>query len=441
MEPEKEITIANSMRKIYFMDEINKISVMESKDVINIIRNTLKLVDERLMDHGGRVAYILYNMLKHSNKYNEQEKNNICILGIFHDIGAYKTDEIDKLLKFETNNILDHSIYGYLFLKYLTPFGKMSEAILYHHMEYVKFNQINSDYKDIALLINLADRIDILLQNHRDNFKTSEITIHSALKFDPLHIEMFEKCYKETNLKAELLNGEYENKLQNFLTNIQFTNEEINSYLIMLIFSIDFRSVNTVTHTIDTICVSMEIARLLNYNKKELAYIYYGSMLHDIGKIAIPMNIVEYPGKLNNNAMTIMKTHIDITREIIEGIIDQDICDIAVRHHEKLDGTGYPDGLKGENLTESQRIVAVADIVSALNGKRSYKEPFSPEKTISIIKQMRDGGKLCPKICNLVICNYDEIINRVRMVSNQITPIYLNIAQEYKHLNSNFPVK
>lgn len=78
-------------------------------NIINIIRKTLGLVDERLINHGDRVACIVYKMLNFENKHSQEEITDICTLGILYDIGAYKTEEIDHMVEFETKNVWNYS--------------------------------------------------------------------------------------------------------------------------------------------------------------------------------------------------------------------------------------------------------------------------------------------------------------------------------------------
>lgn len=82
--------------------------------------------------------------------------------------------------------------------------------------------------------------------------------------------------------------------------------------------------------------------------------------------------------------MTVMRTHVDMTEAIFGGEVDETVARIALRHHEKLDGSGYPRGLEAADLTVGERLVAVADIVSALSGTRSYKEAYSKDRVIRI---------------------------------------------------------
>ena len=96
---------------------------------------------------------------------------------------------------------------------------------------------------------------------------------------------------------------------------------------------------------------STSTARILGMSEEQIRQIYYGALLHDLGKIGIPVEILEFPGKLSPQAMNIMRTHVNITEEILGGTIDPAITKIAIRHHEKLDGSGYPRGLKANELT------------------------------------------------------------------------------------------
>lgn len=121
-------------------------------------------------------------------------------------------------------------------------------------------------------------------------------------------------------------------------------------------------------------------------NDKFIEDIYYSSPLHDIGKVGIEDSILLKPEKLTPVEMSVMKTHTLIGAEILEGPAFLRMGrDIAHYHHEKWDGTGYPEGLKGEEIPLSARIMALADVYDALTSKRVYKEAFSQEVAESTI--------------------------------------------------------
>ena len=115
-----------------------------------------------------------------------------------------------------------------------------------------------------------------------------------------------------------------------------------------------------------------------------------GGLLHDVGKVATPQEILNCPTKLEDDEWLQMKGHVNHTHRILDSTpgISDGIRIIAEQHHEKLDGTGYPLGLKGNQLSELARLSTIADIFSALTDERSYKPAFSYEKSFSILKDM-----------------------------------------------------
>lgn len=106
---------------------------IDNKGMIGIIRRTCNYVDDRLVDHGFRVACMVSRLLEQMGSYDMATARDISVIAMFHDIGAYKTDEISRMLEFETSNVQNHSAYGYLFIKYFTPLTRLAPAVLFHH--------------------------------------------------------------------------------------------------------------------------------------------------------------------------------------------------------------------------------------------------------------------------------------------------------------------
>lgn len=114
-------------------------------------------------------------------------------------------------------------------------------------------------------------------------------------------------------------------------------------------------------------------------------------LLHDVGKIGVPEAILTKAGGLTSEEKSIMRNHVRLTREILAKIhFSDDLHDvpiIASQHHERLDGSGYPDGLRGEELLLESRILAVADVFDALTSHRYYREPVSEQEALAEIEQ------------------------------------------------------
>ena len=155
-----------------------------------------------------------------------------------------------------------------------------------------------------------------------------------------------------------------------------------------------------VTHSRSVADKALEIARKHPELNLDLAFIEEAAMLHDIGKIKTPTAILEKAGRLTSQERSVMELHVVHTREIIKNTVLPEVLEIAARHHEKLDGSGYPQGLNAADLTLPQRILAVADIASALVSKRSYKEKMSKSSVVKILNDMVQENKIdhcCPR--------------------------------------------
>jgi len=403
------------------------------KQMILIIHRTINSVDKRLLNHGEQVAYIMLNLLKAEGSYSDEEILEICAVSIFHDIGAYKVAERDKLVEIDTVDPFDHAVYGALFIKYFSPLSDLYNVVLTHHFtfKYFENKQMNVICKE-GLLLNFADYIDRVYLNK--NALTKDYIKDHKGNYLKEHIELFVEADRKFDFISKLLNGSYQKELESFFETKILTREEVLSYSKMLAYSIDFRSESTVKHTILVEAISYQIGKLYGLDEEKLIKIKVASVLHDIGKIGIPVEILEKPGKLTNEEFEIMKSHSIIGYNILSDLNIDDIRDIGTLHHEKLDGTGYPFGLKGEELKVEIRIMVIGDIVSALLGARSYKEEFNKDKIIKILENMVDMNKIDSKIVNLFINNYDYIINEAQNQSSDLMNIYLNLSNEYNRI-------
>jgi len=405
--------------------------LLKNEKVIDIMEKTLNHVDSRLIDHGKRVAYLIFKMLQPGHKYTDKQLCDICILAMLHDVGAYKTEEIDKMVVFETIDVWEHSIYGYLFLRYFSPLKDLSPAILFHHAECSEVRHLDPSQQFLAQLISLCDRADVFVQ-HKGNaggFK-AHIEKYRGIKYRADLVDMFlESGINIDNVYDNIDTDEVFNQV---FRHTPLTGDEVNGYIKMIIFSIDFRSTQTVIHTVAATCIAGILAGFMGADEEEVKKIKTGSMLHDIGKIGIPLHILESTDRLNDSDMEIMKGHVSITEEILDGSVDDEIKHMATRHHEKLCGAGYPKRLSACDIALYDRIVSIADIFSALCGARSYKNAFSKEKIIGVLTDM--SGALDPEIVSLTIKHFDHILEEVNRESLPVIEKYNVMNKEYQQI-------
>ena len=182
----------------------------------------------------------------------------------------------------------------------------------------------------------------------------------------------------------------------------------------------EYRDNETSLHTLRVGDMAALLAQKLAWNEDEVELIRLAAPMHDIGKVGIPDYILLKPGKLDDDEFVKMKEHANIGHTILSQKntpLLQLAAQIARTHHEKYDGTGYPLGLKADDIPLSGAIVAVVDVFDALLSERPYKKAFSLEDTLEIL-QNGSGTHFNPEVVELFLSNLDEILDIRKRLSD-----------------------
>ncbi len=187
-------------------------------------------------------------------------------------------------------------------------------------------------------------------------------------------------------------------KLQSVYEDLKNAYRELKDSHIEMVFRMavmaEYRDPSTGAHLVRLADYSSIIAEGLGLPKKEVEIVRYAAPMHDIGKIMLPDSVLKKKGAFNPEEEAIMRKHPEIGADIFKNAKSalMKACGVvALTHHERFDGTGYPNGLKGEDIPLYGRIVAVADVFDALVSRRSYKDIFDLDRSISIL--MEGAGK------------------------------------------------
>jgi len=177
----------------------------------------------------------------------------------------------------------------------------------------------------------------------------------------------------------------------------------------VIVSAMDLRHKETGDHSERVTRMATGLARLAGIRDDALHQLKMGALLHDIGKLTIPDTVLLKPGKLDDEEMALMRQHAKVGHDLLQKVdFLRDAGDIPHSHHERWDGTGYPQGLRGEQIPLAARIFSVVDVWDALIMPRVYK-PGWPEK--EVLDYLRDaaGTQLDPKLVQLFIDHYEEL--------------------------------
>ena len=175
----------------------------------------------------------------------------------------------------------------------------------------------------------------------------------------------------------------------------------------------EYRDDETASHTIRMANFCAVVSKNLGFSEQEQERILLASPMHDIGKVGIPDEILLKPGKLTPEEWEVMKQHAEIGAKILEDSpsdILREAAAIAISHHEKYDGTGYPKGLKGDQIPIAWRICAISDVFDALTSKRPYKPAWPLDRALRTIDE-GNGAHFDPMVVKAFKQGLDEILD------------------------------
>lgn len=397
-------------------------------DVVMCLSELTDIAGSELSRHHKKVAYIAHRIGESLNIPKTQRKD-LVLAGLLHDIGAFSTEERRAILLGDEKNIHNHGIRGANLLQDFTHLRPASKAIKYHHVNWNNgegafFNGEEVDEK--SHILHLADKVAILVKDNHNILAQSK-TINEQIKslegkmFKKEHVEAFLSISMQEQLWLDIVYDPILTILPDMLSIEELMldlNEQID---IAKIFAniIDFRSPFTANHSRGVAASAEHLARLMNFSPIECQMILIAGYLHDLGKVAVTSEILEKPATLNVDEFSVMRSHPYYTYRVLNKIKAlQTITEWAAFHHERMDGTGYPFRLKGDELSLGARIMAVVDVFTAVSEDRPYRSGIEKAKAIKILKIMEKNNALCSNVTSVMLDNFDEI-NDTRIMSQR----------------------
>ncbi len=203
--------------------------------------------------------------------------------------------------------------------------------------------------------------------------------------------EVFVEDYKNCVFQAEdviknIENGKIEKEKINSIVEGTMANISLNSDIILSLLDSETGQDFLYKHTINSVIISLVIGKALDYNEEQLKILGKGAFLHDIGMLKVDPKILNKKGELSEDEKKGIKKHIEYGIEMA-GKVEKEVEDIIRYHHERIDGSGYPEGKKGNEIPELARVVAIADIYAALTEDRHYREKYDYCDAMKIVMQ------------------------------------------------------
>ncbi len=401
-------------------------------DIVLSLSSAIDLIDPRITNHHKRVSYIAYSIAKEMNLSDEEIKN-LILASLLHDCGAVNLSERNSLFEFEflesMLNRYSHGYKGWFILNEASELKAAAEIIKFHHVFWEERLESHLQVYKIPItsfILHLADRVDILINRNKEilNQRTyiqNMINSGSGTMFMPSTVDAFNNLVQKPYFWFDIINPYLDDLIKKAMLhyNSYINNSSFHQYANIAHRIIDFRSRFTSTHSMGVATSSSALADKMGFSVLDTELMKSAGLMHDLGKLCIPEYILEKPGPLDKNEFNIIKSHTYHTYRILNSITGlEKVQDWAAFHHEKLDGTGYPFQLNANQLDLGSRIMAVADMFTALIEDR----PYRPAKPVEYAMDMINSSKnLDYDVKACLNQNLEEILQKTKASQENVT--------------------
>ncbi|WP_245526701.1 HD domain-containing phosphohydrolase [Acetohalobium arabaticum] len=415
-------------------------------DMIMSLSDAMDLISTVVNGHHKRVAYIASSIAEEL-EMSKEEQRHLVIAGALHDVGAFSLQERLDALNFEVTDFLEslglskHAEVGYRLINHFQPFDKIASLIRYHHVYWQEGAGAEFQSERIPLgshILHLSDRIDVsinmkeevLSQTDRINKRIKENT---GNQFKPELVEVYLNLSDKESFWFDIISPVTMEILAEEFSgiNISLSIDELGDLAELFSQIIDFRSRFTASHSSGVAATAQALGGQIGLSKIDRKKIKIAGYLHDLGKLAVPTEILEKEEKLTDEEFNIIKKHVYHTYHTLKGVSGlEEINTWAAFHHERLDGNGYPFHHQKEELSLGSRIMAVADVFTAITENRPYREGMDKDRALEVLQDMVQDSALDSDVVTVLADNYEEI-NIIRQTAQrEETEEYKRFLQE-----------
>ena len=397
----------------------DKKSFTNIRSLLGALAKAMNLINPDMEHHHEQTAYLAY-LIGMERKMDVEDLHLMIYAALLHDVGSVVWEKQQSVLEIE-KQAKYVSAMGARMLRDLKRFEEIADVIEICENSYQENQKLAAEkggrypvYIEIADAIHLADTVSIILKE--------EVPVLNQVESI---CEVIEECrgreYSPENVDAFLQVSKREFIWLDIMWNPSFlmvftgemhpvSLEEAVELTGIMSRIIDFRSPFTAMHSAGVAASAKKLAQLAGMSEEECLMMEIAGNLHDVGKLRVPRAILEKPGKLDEEEFNVIKEHTYYTRLILMDVDGfEQIADWAGFHHEKLNGRGYPFHFDKSQLDKGSRIMAVADIFSAITEERPYRKGMTKEQALKVLHENVESGGICGEIVALLEAHYEEV--------------------------------
>lgn len=379
-------------------------------DLVGVLSRALDMVSNTLAQHHVRVGYVTARIASHLG-LPEETQRELLVAAMLHDIGALSLHESVDSLRFESD-METHAHAGFLFLQNYPRLERVSRLVRCHHTPWSELAG-----EPAGNIITLADFVDIRLKREQPAKVQLPAVAEAAMReggdmFACEFVEALVDLVESPDGFAHLDDPESYllTDAPDHLEKSILNTEEVLQFANLIAQVIDFRSQFTATHSRGVAETGKLLAAYMGLSEQAQQKMYIAGLLHDVGKLAVPRRLLEKNGRLDSEEFIVVRHHATLTETLLTGVKGLEMVgEWAFQHHERINGTGYPNGRSGGELSLGSRILQVADVFTAITEDRPYRAGMSSDAASNVLLGLSSEGGLDSSVVNALLERYDEI--------------------------------
>ena len=374
-----------------------------------------------ISSHQLRTAFIAWRICE-TGRFANQARARIFIAALLHDIGALTPEEKNRIHSFSEPDLEEHCRVGERLLKTCPMLAPAAPAVRYHHRVWEEWETALEAPQVLASqVIHLADLLERMIDRerfilHQVNELKEKIGTYAGMKINRKLIKLFEELAAREDFWLDMISPTLPTLMlrEGPLRRVEIDYDQAHSLSELFRDVIDARSTYTATHSIGVAECATMLSRLFGMTREEIRRMEMAANLHDLGMLTVPGEIQDKPGRLTNDEYITIKQHPYYTYSALNSIggFDQ-IAEWAAFHHEQLDGSGYPFHLQADRLSTGARIMAVADVFTALTEERPYRKKMAKADVQKNLRERVKENRLAGNLVELLCDNYSDVAQSV----------------------------
>lgn len=395
---------------------------IDMRQVVLLLAGAVDLVGVDDLLHGRRVAVLAVQCARQLG-WDQETQNLLFDAGLLHDLGVSSSRVHRNLVQeVDWEDAVVHCERGSRLLKSSRQLAHLAPIILNHHTHWQQLQQQGSDGRSAlyANLIFLVDRVDAHAASYyADNAFIlhvpdicSRVYGYRGTLFEPGLVHAFLAAAQAEAFWFALdphFMPQQVAEMAACSDERQICLEELKQLALILAEVVDAKSHFTCEHSLGVARLARLIAGHCGISGERLQFLEIAALMHDIGKLQIPDEVLESPAKLTPRQRAIMKKHSYATYHILKRVQGlEEVALWASQHHETLNGNGYPFHRRGSQLSREARIIKVADIYQAMAQDRPYRKPLSPAEILLELRQMQADQEVDPQLVDFVAQHLEQ---------------------------------